>query len=180
MQYFTKFRYNNQKNWDTKRYMRKIIEYDAIDRKILALLQQDSTLSIQQIGDTVGLSSNPCWRRINRLEQAGVITRRVAILDPASIGLGLTVFVAIRTSNHNMDWLKLFADGIQHIPEILECHRMSGDVDYMLKLAVKDISHYDRVYQELIARVPGISDVTSTFSMERMKDTTALHLPNGE
>lgn len=160
--------------------MKKNVEYDSIDRKILTLLQQDTTLSIQQIGDSVGLSSNPCWRRINRLEQAGVITRRVAILDPEAVGLGLTVFVSIKTSNHNIDWLKAFDNGIQKIPEILECHRMSGDVDYMLKLAVRDISHYDQVYQALIASIPSISDVTSTFSMERMKETTALHLPTGD
>ena len=108
--------------------MKKNIEYDSIDRKILALLQRDATLSLQQIGDSVGLSSNPCWRRINRLEQAGVITRRVAILDPETVGLGLTVFVAIRTSNHNIDWLKAFANGIQRIPEIMRSEEHTSEL----------------------------------------------------
>lgn len=154
--------------------MSNIVEIDAIDRKILRLIQQDATLAIQEIGRQVGLSANPCWRRIKRMEEAGLIERRVALLDPARLGLGLTSFVAIRTSNHSAEWLDAFAKGIGDIPEIIECHRMSGDTDYLLKVVVADISDYDRVYKALISCVPGISDVSSAFSMERLKYGTAL------
>jgi Lrp/AsnC family transcriptional regulator len=150
------------------------LEIDAIDKRILGILQQDATLSIQQIGERVGLSTNPCWRRIKRMEDAGVIERRVALLNPSMLGLATTVFVTIRTNRHDPEWLESFANGIARIPEILECHRMSGDIDYLLKIAVQDISHYDRVYQQLIKSVSGLSDVSSTFSMERLKYGTAL------
>ena len=156
--------------------MSDIHKIDATDRRILALLQDDATLSIQDIADRVGLSSNPCWRRIKQLEAAGVIERRVALVDAAKVGLGVTVFVMIRTGQHNPDWLARFARGVALIPEIVECHRMSGDVDYLLKIIVSDIAHYDRVYQRLIAHVPGLSDVSSTFSMERMKHGTGIDL----
>jgi Lrp/AsnC family transcriptional regulator len=108
------------------------------------------------------------------MEDAGIIERRVAILNPVKLGLGVTAFVSIRTNKHTPDWLASFAAGILSIPEIIECHRMSGDVDYLLKIAVADIAHYDRIYQELIAAVHGLSDVSSTFSMERLKYGTAL------
>ena len=156
--------------------MSDIVELDTIDRKILRIIQQDASLAIHEIADQVGLSTNPCWRRIRRMEDVGLIERRVAILNPARLGLGVTVFVAIRTDKHNPEWLSLFAEGVQRIPEILECHRMSGDVDYLLKIAVRDIAHYDRVYQQLIASIPGLSDVSSTFSMERLKYRTALEV----
>jgi Lrp/AsnC family transcriptional regulator len=154
--------------------MGNILEIDAIDRKILRLIQQDATLAIQEIGRQVGLSGNPCWRRIKRMEEAGLIERRVVLLDPARLGLGLTSFVAIRTSNHSAQWLDAFAKGVGDIPEIIECHRMSGDTDYLLKVVVADIRDYDRVYKALIGCVPGISDVSSAFSMERLKYGTAL------
>ncbi|MGL5839889.1 MAG: Lrp/AsnC family transcriptional regulator [Sphingorhabdus sp.] len=154
--------------------MTQYIEFDPIDRKILRLLQHDATLAVHEIGHQVGLSTNPCWRRIKRMEDAGVIERRVAILNPATIGLGVTVFVAVRTRTHDAKWLDLFAKGVADIPEIIECHRMSGDTDYLLKVVVSDIAHYDRVYQRLIADVPGLSDVSSAFSMERLKFGTAL------
>lgn len=156
--------------------MSKSVELDSMDRRILGLMQDDVTLSIQQIGDQIGLSANPCWRRIKRLEADGVIERRVALIDPVAVGLGMTAFVAIRTNQHNVDWLKRFARGVQTIPEIVECHRMSGDIDYLLKVVVSGIEHYDRVYQRLIAAVPGLSDVSSTFSMERLKYGTKLDL----
>ena len=154
--------------------MSKNIKIDAIDRRILEIIQRDATHSIQDIAEQVGLSTNPCWRRIKRMEDAGIIERRVAILNPVKLGLGVTAFVSIRTNKHTPDWLASFAAGILSIPEIIECHRMSGDVDYLLKIAVADIAHYDRIYQELIAAVPGLSDVSSTFSMERLKYGTAL------
>ncbi len=153
------------------------MELDTIDWAILAELQRDASLTIQAIGERVGLSTNPCWRRIRRMEDAGVIARRVALLDPVVAGLPTTVFVAMRTGRHDPEWLSAFAKGIAAIPEILECHRMAGEVDYLLKIAVRDIAHYDRIYQRLIAAVPGLSDVSSTFSMEAMKVTTALPRP---
>ena len=112
------------------------------------------------------------------MEEAGIIKRRVALLDAAKLGLSTTVFVAIRTNRHDPEWLAAFSDGIAAIDEIIECHRMAGDIDYMLKLKVRDIADYDRIYQRLIARVPGLADVTSSFSMEEMKATTALPRPD--
>lgn len=154
--------------------MTQIVDLDSIDRRILDILQRDASLSIQQIADQVGLSSNPCWRRIRRLEDQGVIERRVAIVNAAALGLGVTAFVTIRTSDHSPEWLARFASGIQSIREIVECHRMSGDIDYLLKVIVRDIAHYDDVYRRMIAAVPGISDVSSTFSMERLKERTVV------
>lgn len=154
--------------------MSKKIEIDDIDRRILSALQHDATLSIQDIADAVGLSSNPCWRRIKRLEEEGIIARRVALVDPKRVGLSATVFVIIRTTRHDKDWLASFAAGVNKLPEIVECHRMSGEMDYLLKVMVRDIDHYDRVYQRLIDLVPGLGDVSSAFSMEALKHTTAI------
>ena len=152
------------------------VELDSIDRKILGALQHDATLSIQSLGEKVGLSANPCWRRIKRMEETGLIARRVAIVDPAMVGLGTNVFVAIRTRQHDAKWLAAFAEAVETIDEITECHRMAGDIDYLLKLRVRDIADYDRIYQRMIARFPDLADVTATFSMEEMKSTTALPL----
>ena len=154
------------------------MELDTIDWKILAELQRDASQTVQAIGDAVGLSANPCWRRIKRMEGAGVIARKVALLDPEKVGLTTTVFVAIRINRHDAQWLEGFAAAIEALDEVTECHRMAGDIDYMLKLRVSGIADYDRVYQRLIARVPGLSDVTASFSMEEMKFTTALPRPN--
>ncbi|MEE4349064.1 MAG: Lrp/AsnC family transcriptional regulator [Pacificimonas sp.] len=159
--------------------MARSAELDPIDWRILAVLQEDASLSVQAIGERVGLSANPCWRRIKRMEEAGIIARRVALVDPASIGLAMTVFVAIRTNRHDPEWLAAFSRGIAGIAEITECHRMAGDIDYMLKLRVRDMADYDRIYQRLIAEVPGLSDVTASFSMEELKATTALPGPHG-
>ncbi len=156
--------------------MSENLELDSIDRQILEIIQRDATISIQQIGEQVGLSGNPCWRRIKRMEEAGVIERRVALLNSDKIGLSLTAFVFIRTDKHNPEWLALFAQGVKQIPEIVECHRMSGDIDYLLKVMASDIAHYDLVYQQIIATIPGLSDVSSTFSMERLKYGTALEV----
>jgi Lrp/AsnC family transcriptional regulator len=152
---------------------------DSIDRRILGIIQQDCTLSVQQLAERVGLSANPCWRRLKRLESEGVIRARVAVLDPEALGLSLTAFVAIRTNRHEAAWLEAFAAAVARIPEIVDAHRMSGEVDYLLKILVADMAHYDRVYRRLIADVPGLIDVSSTFSMERLKsgapiDVTAL------
>lgn len=155
----------------------KNLQIDAIDWAILAQLQADAAAPVHEVGDKVGLSANACWRRIKRLEDSGVIARRVALLDPARLGLGTTVFVAIRTNRHDPAWLEAFRHGVAQIDEIIECHRMAGDVDYLLKLAVQDIAHYDRIYRKLIAAVPDLADVSSTFSMEKIKATTALPRP---
>jgi Lrp/AsnC family transcriptional regulator len=146
---------------------------DAIDRKILAVVQQDASLSVAEIGQRVGLSSTPCWKRLQRLETEGVITRRVALIDPEKIGLGITVFVSIETGDHSQDWLKRFAETVSGMPEVMEFYRMAGDVDYMLRVVVPDIQGYDGFYKKLIATVP-LKNVTSRFAMERIKSTTAL------
>lgn len=133
-------------------------------------------MSIQDVAERVGLSANPCWRRIKQMEAAGIIERRVALVNAAAVGLAVTSFVFIRTSRHDPEWLDCFARAVRDIPEIMECHRMSGSVDYLLKCVVSDIDHYDRVYKKLIARVPGLSDVSSGFSMERLKHGTRLEV----
>jgi Lrp/AsnC family transcriptional regulator len=152
------------------------VALDSMDRRLLGIIQEDCTLSVQQLGERVGLSANPCWRRLKRLEAEGVIRKRVALIDPEKVGLGLTAFVTIRTNRHDLAWLESFAAALARIPEIVEAHRMSGDVDYLLKIMVEDIAHYDGVYRRLITAVPGLSDVSSTFSMERLKSGTALDL----
>jgi len=146
---------------------------DAIDRKILAVLQEDASLSVADIGERVGLSSTPCWKRIQRLEADGVIQKRVALVDSDKIGLGVTVFVSIETGDHSQDWLSHFADMVGAMPEVMEFYRMAGDVDYMLRVVVTDIQGYDTFYKKLIAAVP-LKNVTSRFAMEKIKSTTAL------
>ena len=154
------------------------VELDSKDWAILRLLQRDASLSLQAIADEVGLSANPCWRRIKRMEDSGVIAKRVALLDPSKVDAGTCVFVAIHTRRHDADWLESFHTAIDGIDEIIECHRMAGEVDYLLKLRVADIAGYDAIYQRLIRRVPDIADVTASFSMEEMKMTTALPKPS--
>jgi Lrp/AsnC family transcriptional regulator len=149
---------------------------DSFDRKILTCLQSDASLSVAEIAEQVGLSATPCWRRIRNLEKAGIIRGRVALLDRHKLGLGTTVFVAVRTREHTEDWLDAFARAVNDFPEVVELHRMSGDVDYLLKVVVADITAYDDFYKRLIARVP-LSDVSSSFAMEEIKSTTALPLP---
>ena len=146
---------------------------DSIDRKILSLLQEDATLSIENIASKVHLSSTPCWKRIRRLEDDGVIEKRVALLNPDKVGAGVTVFVAVKTNQHNKEWLDNFASSVEDMPEILDFYRMSGEIDYLLRVVVSDIAEFDVFYQRLISRVP-LSDVTSSFAMEQIKHTTAL------
>jgi Lrp/AsnC family transcriptional regulator len=148
---------------------------DAMDIKILTILQEDSTLPVAEIGKKVGLSTTPCWRRIQKLEQDGVIQRRVALLSPKSVGAGVTVFVAITTNQHNAAWLERFDSVVRNFPEIVEAYRMSGQVDYMLRVVVPDIESYDRFYKSFIAQIE-LTDVSSSFAMEQMKFTTALPL----
>ena len=148
---------------------------DRIDRKILAILQEDSTIPVAEIGKRVGLSTTPCWRRIQKLEEEGVIRRRVALLDAKKVNAGVTVFVAIKTNQHAEDWLGKFAEAVDDLPEVVEFYRMSGEVDYLLRVVVPDIEHYDIFYKKLISRV-ALSDVSSTFAMEQIKFSTALPL----
>ena len=153
----------------------KKILLDAIDKRILRLLQEDCSTSLQDIASKVGLSATPCWRRIENLQRSGVIARRVALLDPDRLNVGVTVFVAVRAGSHSQAWLDRFAKGVAAIPEIVEFYRMSGDVDYMLRVVVPDIAAYDAVYKRLI-KAADLSDVSSSFAMERIKFTTALPL----
>ena len=146
---------------------------DAIDRKILAVLQENAALSVAEIGSRVGLSSTPCWKRIQRLESEGIIQKRVALVDQDRIGLGVTIFVSIETGDHSQEWLKKFAEVVSAMPEVMEFYRMAGDVDYMLRVVVHDMAAYDAFYKRLIATVP-LKNVPSRFAMERIKSTTAL------
>ena len=146
---------------------------DAIDRKILAVMQEDASLSVAEIGNRVGLSSTPCWKRIQKLEAEGVIQKRVAVVDQAKVGLGITVYVSVETGDHSQDWLDRFAKVVGAMPEVMEFYRMAGDVDYMLRVVAPDIAGYDAFYKRLIATVP-LKNVTSRFAMEKIKSTTAL------
>lgn len=148
-------------------------ELDTIDRRILAELQRDGTLSVDQVSERVSLSRNACWRRIRRLEDDGFITGRVALVDADKLGLGLSVFILIRTSSHDPDWLRKFRDAVTSFPEITGVYRMSGDLDYVLRARVADVKAYDRLYQRLIAKV-ALSDVSASFVMEEIKETTIV------
>ena len=150
-------------------------ELDLIDRKIIAELMRDATLPIAHIADKVGLSQTPCWKRIQKLEAAGVLTGRVALADPQKIGFGLTVFVGIEAPDHSADWREAFATAVESIPEIMEVYRMAGEMDYLLRVAVPDMAAFDAFYKRLTDSV-AIKNVTSHFAMERMKFTTAYPL----
>lgn len=146
---------------------------DAHDRKILAILQEDASLSIADLAERVGLSPSPCWRRVQRLEERGIIRKRVALLDPPRLGLPVTVFILVRTSQHRMDWFKGFHQLVGSMPEVVEFYRVTGSNDYFLKVVVPDIQSYDHVYKKLI-RGAELADVNSMFAMEQIKYTTAL------
>lgn len=148
-------------------------EFDAIDKALLRSLQEDASRPVAELAERVNLSVNACWRRIKRFEEQGVIKSRVALLNPQKLGLQLTAFVSIRTNQHNPEWLANFAEGVEAIPEVVEFYRLSGDIDYLLKIRLRDINDYDRVYKALIATAP-IADVSSSFTMEEMKYTTAI------
>jgi Lrp/AsnC family transcriptional regulator len=151
------------------------ITIDAADRRILAALQRDASLSLADLSAAVGLSPTPCWKRVKRMTADGIINRRVALLDRNRLGLGVTVFVAVRTNRHDEQWLQDFASAVSSIPEVVEFYRMSGDVDYMLKVVCADIADYDRIYKKLI-RSAGLIDVSSSFAMEQIKYTTEVPL----
>lgn len=141
----------------------------------MELLQEDASLSVAELAERAGLSPSPCWRRVQALERAGIIKKRVALLDRAQLNVGVTVFVAIRTNQHNKAWLDRFADAVLDLPEVVEIYRMSGDIDYMLRVVVPDIAAYDGVYKRLIAKIE-LSDVSSSFAMEEIKNTTSIPL----
>jgi Lrp/AsnC family transcriptional regulator len=164
--------------------MRRLPEYppkgagemiDRLDRKILQILQEDATVPVAEIGRRVGLSTTPCWRRIQKLEEEGVITGRVALLNPRKVNTKVTAFVAITTNQHNDEWLRRFAEVIRDFPEVVEFYRMAGQVDYLLRVVVPDIEAYDAFYKRLISKID-IADVSSSFAMEQIKYTTALPL----
>jgi Lrp/AsnC family transcriptional regulator len=146
---------------------------DNFDRRLLTLLQENASFSVNELAERVGLSPSPCWRRIQKLEAEGYIRARVALLDPRKMNLGVTVFAAIRTNQHSVEWLAAFSRAVVDIPEIVEVYRMSGQIDYMLRIVVPDIDAYDRVYKKLIAAIE-LYDVSSTFAMEVLKSTTVL------
>jgi Lrp/AsnC family transcriptional regulator len=152
---------------------------DGIDRKILRVLQDDATLSVAEIGERVGLSSTPCWKRIQRMEAEGIITGKVALVDQNKIGLGLSVFVSVESSDHSDAWLQKFASAVSAMPEVMEFYRMAGDVDYMLRVVVADMLSYDIFYKKLIGAV-ALKNVTSRFAMEKIKAVTALPIPSYE
>ena len=148
---------------------------DSIDRRIVDQLQQDAETPLAVIAERVHLSSTPCWRRIQKLRAAGVIRKTVALCDAGKLNVGVTVFVSVSTNQHTQAWLERFAKGAKEIPEVIELYRMSGDVDYLLRVVVPDIAGYDLVYKKLI-KIADLYDVSSSFAMEQMKYTTALPL----
>lgn len=150
-------------------------ELDKTDRAILAALQHDAAVSVEALADRVNLSRNACWRRVKHLEAQGVITRRVALVDPQSVGLGLAVVVLIRTNAHNPDWLARFRTAVLTLPQVQAAYRMTGDIDYLLRIRVADMAAYDTFYQTLIDQVD-VADVSASFVMEELKETTAIPL----
>jgi len=152
-----------------------VIELDKIDRQILILLQNDAALSVDALADRINLSRNACWRRVKRLDSSGIIRKRVAILDPDRLGLGLLSVVMIRTNDHSSEWLANFRKVVRELPEIIDAQRMTGDLDYILRVRVADVPAYDHFYQRFISKVK-VADVSASFVMEHIKETTALPL----
>lgn len=148
---------------------------DEIDRRILRVLQRDASVSVDALADAVHLSRNACWRRVKNLEAEGIIARRVALINPDAVDLGLSVFVLVRTNRHDQEWLALFDSAVRDLPEIIGAHRMSGDLDYILRVRVASVGAYDAFYKRLIGRVP-LSDISASFVMDHIKDTTELPL----
>ena len=148
---------------------------DKTDKKLLELLQGDATLNIAHLAELVGLSATPCWKRVKRLEEEGYILKRVALIDRAKVGLKVTIFVSVKTNEHDAGWLENFARVASSFPEIVELYRMSGDVDYLMKVVSEDVEGYDRFYKRLIKAVK-LTDVSSAFAMEQIKYSTALPL----
>ena len=148
---------------------------DELDRKILNALQADAAISLDQLGETIGLSRNACWRRVKAMETSGIITKRVALIDPIKVDLGLMVFMQVRTNSHDPKWQLDFSNATNAISGILSVYRMTGDLDYLIRARVSDMADYDRLYQQLITRL-SIADIAASFVMEKIKDSTALTL----
>ena len=148
---------------------------DSLDKKLLTALQRDASLTMDELAARVGLSRNACWRRVRRLEEEGVIARRVALLDPEKVGLGQTVFIHVRAERHDAAWLETFSRAVRELPQILGVYRTAGDTDYVIRARAPDVQGYDRLYRALIARVP-LADVSASFVMEEIKDATELPL----
>jgi len=154
--------------------MAKLNDLDATDLAILRLIQADASLSLGDIAKEVGLTQTPCWKRIRRMEEAGIITGRVTLVNAEKLGLGISVFVAIETGDHSAAWIESFAKTVAEMPGIVECWRLGGDVDYLLRVVVSDMTAFDGFYRKLTARVTSLRKVTSRFAMECVKSTTAL------
>ncbi|MGF1690403.1 Lrp/AsnC family transcriptional regulator [Photobacterium kagoshimensis] len=149
---------------------------DQIDRTLLRLLQQDGTLSLAELADQVNLTTTPCWKRLKRLEESGILRQRVALLDPIQLGLSFTAFVQIKTSDHSKEWYKTLVAAVADFPEVMEFYRMAGEYDYMMKVQVADMAAFDQFYKKMVNSIEGLTNVTSTFAMEPLKYTTALPL----
>lgn len=147
---------------------------DQIDRTLLRLLQQDGTLALADLADAVNLTTTPCWKRLKRLEEMGILRKRVALLDAEQLGLSFTAFVQIKTSNHSKEWYHKFVSVVSEFPEVMEFYRMAGEFDYMMKVQVKDMGAFDLFYKKLVNSIEGLTNVTSSFAMEPLKYTTAL------
>ncbi|MCE0494684.1 Lrp/AsnC family transcriptional regulator [Vibrio salinus] len=150
------------------------MNFDEIDKKLLRLIQHDGNISLNELAEEVNLTTTPCWKRLKRLEDEGVIRKRVALLDPDVIGLSFTAFVMLKTSDHSHQWYQTFVDTVADYPEVMEFYRMAGEYDYMLRVLVKDMKTFDNFYKKLVNSIKGLSDVTSTFAMESLKYTTEL------
>ncbi|WP_439333862.1 Lrp/AsnC family transcriptional regulator [Vibrio agarilyticus] len=149
-------------------------QLDSIDKQLLQRLQADGTLSLNELAELVNLTTTPCWKRLKRLEEAGVIEKRVALLNAEQLGLSFTAFVQIKTSNHSQAWYHQFVATVTEFPEVMEFYRMAGEYDYMLKVLVQDMKRFDTFYKKLVNSIDGLSNVTSSFAMEPLKYTTAL------
>ncbi|MDX1302305.1 Lrp/AsnC family transcriptional regulator [Photobacterium sp.] len=147
---------------------------DNIDRTLLRLLQQDGTTALAELADAVNLTTTPCWKRLKRLEENGILRQRVALLDPVKLGLSFTAFVQVKISNHSKEWYHCFVETVSEFPEVMEFYRMAGEYDYMMKVQVADMAAFDLFYKKLVNSVEGLTNVTSTFAMEPLKYTTAL------
>ncbi|MCX7670963.1 MAG: Lrp/AsnC family transcriptional regulator, partial [Anaerolineae bacterium] len=147
---------------------------DATDRAILRMIQRDASLSLAEIAKEVGLTPTPCWKRIRRMEQEGVIIGRVALLDPERVGLGVSVFVAIETGDHSAAWIEAFAGTVAKMPQVVECWRLGGDVDYLLRVVVQDMAHYSRFIMDTLLKHPSVEDCKTSFVLDRVKNTTAV------
>ena len=154
-----------------------VTKLDPIDRRILAELQESAEMSMQELGERVGLSHTPCWRRVRRLERQGIITRRVALLDAKQLGLAVDVFVNVNLRRHQENALNRFEEAVQDVPEIVECYTVSGETDFMLRVVVSDVSAYERLLKATLVHLPEVGNLTSTFALRQVKYTTALPLP---